>query len=93
MAKKSSHKKGSTKTRPSGGLTADARRKTATIKPSKGHASGRFPIPDKKHARLALSDLPKAKGLSAADKAKIRMKAKAKLGHSTPSMKKSRKKK
>lgn len=73
-------KKGATAARPSGGLTANARRKTATIAPSKGHASGRFPMPDKKHARLALQDLPKADGLSGAPKAKIKARADKMLG-------------
>ena len=65
---------------PSKKLTASARRASATIKPTKGHPSGRFPVPDKKHARLALQDLPKAKGLSSNAKAKIRKRADKKLG-------------
>lgn len=40
----------------------------------------RFPIPDKAHARSALRLLPKAKGLSSADKTRIRSRANAKLG-------------
>jgi hypothetical protein len=39
-----------------------------------------FPIPDKSHARAALSDLPRAKGLSSGQKATIRAKAERKLG-------------
>ena len=61
-------------------LGAAARKKSATIKPSKGHSSGRFPMPDKKHARLALQMLPKAKGLSSDDKTKIRARANKMLG-------------
>jgi len=38
-----------------------------------------FPIPDKGHARAALQDLPKAKGLSSSQKAHIRSIAEAKL--------------
>ncbi len=44
-------------------------------------------MPDKKHARLALADLPKAHGLSGAEKAKIRARAHKILGHATPAMK------
>jgi len=40
---------------------------------------GRFPIPDKNHARAALIDLGRAKGLSAGQKATIHRKAEAKL--------------
>ena len=40
-----------------------------------------FPIPDKAHARAALQDLPKAKGLSTGQKATIRSRAQSKLGH------------
>ena len=40
-----------------------------------------FPIPDKGHARAALQDLPRAKGLSSGEKSKIRSRAEAKLGH------------
>ena len=61
-------------------LNAAARRKSATIKPNKNHPSGRFPMPDKKHARLALQMLPKAKGLSSDQKAKIRARANKMLG-------------
>jgi len=58
-------------------LTAKARSKI----PSKDFAGpGRsFPIEDKNHARAALSDLPRAKGLSAAAKEQIARKARAKL--------------
>lgn len=43
----------------------------------------RFPIPDKAHARSALRLLSRAKGLSAAAKARIRSRANAKLGNSS----------
>ena len=39
-----------------------------------------FPVNDKSHARAALSMLGRAKGLSAAQKAKVRARANAKLG-------------
>lgn len=39
-----------------------------------------FPIPDKNHARAALSDLPKAKNLTLDQAAKIRARANKKLG-------------
>src|SRR5271165_1255162 len=67
-------------------LSVKSRKKSATIKPSAGHSSGRFPMPDKKHARLAIQMLPKANGMSPEDEAKVRARAKKILGHSTPSM-------
>jgi predicted Zn-dependent protease len=85
--KKLTKKKGALATTKSGGLKASARRKTATIKPSKDHPSGRFPMPDEKHARLALQDLPKAKGLSPEEKAAIRARAEKKLGKKTSNAK------
>jgi hypothetical protein len=63
-----------------GALTAVQRRASATIPPAKGHPSGRFPMPDAKHARLALAFLPRAKGLTPAQAARIRARAKRKLG-------------
>jgi hypothetical protein len=48
---------------------------------------GRFPMPDKNHARLAISMLPKAHGLTPEDKAKIKVRAKSILGHATPTTK------
>lgn len=39
-----------------------------------------FPIPDKNHARAALIDVGRAKGLSAGEKATIKAKARRKLG-------------
>ena len=73
------------KRRPSGGLTAGERAKSATITthekgPRGGTTRKRFPMPDKIHARLALADLPKAKGLSSSQKAEIRAKAHRILG-------------
>jgi hypothetical protein len=59
-------------------LTAKARKKL----PAKTFAGpGRsFPIPDKNHARAALIDLGRAKGLSASQKAKIKARAHNVLG-------------
>ena len=60
-------------------LNADQHREyaTITVKKKGKKPQGRFPIPpgDKNHARLALSMLGRAKGLSDEDKAKIRAKA------------------
>jgi hypothetical protein len=39
-----------------------------------------FPIEDKNHARAALIDVGRAKGLSSSQKATIKAKARAKLG-------------
>lgn len=44
-------------------------------------SGGRFPMPDKEHARLALQMLPRAKGLSPAEKQKIRARAHRMLGN------------
>lgn len=52
-----------------------ARLKSATVPASKGYPSGRFPMNDVKHARLALQMLPRAKGLSQAEKMAIRKRA------------------
>jgi hypothetical protein len=38
-------------------------------------------MPDKKHARLALAMLPRAKGLSRKERQKIRERAQEMLGH------------
>ena len=59
-------------------ISTGRRKKYATVHGTKpGQKKDRFPIPpgDKKHARLALQDLPKAKGLSPAQKTKIHAKA------------------
>ena len=61
-------------------LSAAQHKKAATIKPTKAHPEGRFPIPDKTHARLALQMLPRAKGLTSEQKAKIKAKAERMLG-------------
>jgi hypothetical protein len=63
-----------------GKLSPGARKKSATVKPSKDHPTGRFPMPDKKHARLALQMLGRAKGLSAGQKKAIRARANKILG-------------
>ena len=67
---------------PSGGrsIKTKTRKSSATIvEKTKGSRGGstryRFPMPDKSHARNALAQLPKAKGLSAADRKKIRDRA------------------
>lgn len=76
-------------------ISAKLRKKTATIRQPnrKKGQKNRFPMPDKKHARLALQMLPKAKGLSAEEKAKIRARAHRILGTSNKKKKKSRAKK
>jgi len=59
-------------------ISAKLRKKTATIRQPnrKNGQKNRFPMPDVKHARLALQMLPKAKDLTDAEKAKIRRRAK-----------------
>lgn len=61
-------------------LKAKARKRSATIiekkkGPKGGSTRYRFPMPDKSHARSALAMLPKAKGLSAEDRKKIKNRA------------------
>jgi hypothetical protein len=56
-----------------------ARVSSATIPPTKAYPTGRFPIPNKGHAKAALFDLPGAKGLSSQQKQEIRARAIAKL--------------
>jgi hypothetical protein len=63
-------------------LNARQRRRSATIAPTPGYPSGRFPMPDTRHARLALQMLPRAKGLSSGQEAAIRARANAKLSGS-----------
>jgi len=78
--KKFMRKKGKTKGKT---ISTAARKKYATIiekkkgKRKKVVKRYRFPIPpgDKAHARNALARLPQAKGLSPAEKAKIRRRA------------------
>lgn len=50
--------------------------------PHGGQTKYRFPMPDKAHARNALARLSEAKGLSSADKSKIRNRAHGMLGES-----------
>jgi hypothetical protein len=58
-------------------LTAKAR---GALSSSNFAGPGRsFPVEDKKHARAALMDVNKAKGLTAKQKTTIKNKAKAKL--------------
>lgn len=57
-----------------GHISSMLRKKTETL------PGGRFPMPDKKHARLALQMESRAKGLTAADKAKIEARAHKMLG-------------
>lgn len=45
------------------------RKRTATF------GGDRFPMPDVKHARLALQDLPKAKNISSGEQAMVRSRA------------------
>ena len=83
MAKKS--KRSSSKimeTHPGGSrsIKTKTRKRSATIVQKKkgphgGSTRYRFPMPDKSHARSALAMLPKAKGLSAADREKIKDRA------------------
>ena len=58
-------------------LRSRARKRSATVK-VKGKA--KFPIPDKKHARVALARLNQAKGLSPSQKRKVVSKAYRVLG-------------
>jgi len=61
-------------------IKTKTRKSSATIvQKTKGPKGGstryRFPMPDKSHARNALAMLPKAKGLSTANRKKIRDRA------------------
>jgi hypothetical protein len=61
-------------------ISTKSRKATATIVqkikgPRGGRTRYRFPMPDKAHARNALARLPQAKGLSAADRKKIKDRA------------------
>ena len=80
--KKNMRKTGKTKGKT---IATPVRKRTATVvQHEKGKRGGstryRFPMPDKAHARAALADLPKAKGLSAAEKKKINDRAHRMLG-------------
>lgn len=57
-----------------GHISSMLRAKTETL------PGGRFPMPDKRHARLALQMEGRAKGLTPADKAKIETRANSMLG-------------
>tara|TARA_R110000765_G_scaffold125329_1_gene222859 strand:- start:31 stop:231 length:201 start_codon:yes stop_codon:yes gene_type:complete len=57
-------------------LHAKARQRSATVtQKTNGGTRYRFPMPDKVHARSALARLPQAKNLTAAERAKIRTRA------------------
>ena len=96
MARRKSRKRSSVPENVTGHkpISAKLRKKTATVvQPNRKKGQKyRFPMPDKKHARLALQMLPKAKGLSAEEKAKIRAKANRILGKSNNGKKKTKKK-
>ena len=57
-----------------GVLNAKERKASETL------PGGRFPMPDKNHARNALARLNQAHGLSGSDKAKIKRRAERMLG-------------
>ena len=58
-------------------IKREVRKRTATIvEKEDGTKRYRFPMPDKAHARNALARLPQAKGLSAAQRARIKAGAK-----------------
>jgi hypothetical protein len=56
-------------------LTPQQHQRSATIPASKGYPRGRFPMPDKRHADLALEFLPKAKGMSGGQEAAVKARA------------------
>jgi hypothetical protein len=56
-------------------LTPAQHQRSATIPASKGYPRGRFPVPDVKHARLALEFLPRAKGMSSGQEAAVKARA------------------
>jgi hypothetical protein len=55
-------------------LSAKGRKQSATF------GGDRFPMPDTKHARLALQMLPKAKNISPSQEAQVRARANRMLG-------------
>lgn len=66
----------------SGGVSPAVRARTATFT-QPGRTTGeknRFPMPDKKHARLALQMLPRAKNMPPGAAAKVRSRAENMLG-------------
>jgi hypothetical protein len=56
-------------------LTPQQHQRTATIPASKGYPRGRFPMPDRRHAELALELLPTAKNMSAGEDTAVRARA------------------
>lgn len=66
----------------SGGISPALRAKTATFtQPGRtGGEKDRFPMPDQKHARLALQMLPQAKNMPPGMAAKVRNRAEGMLG-------------
>lgn len=56
-------------------LTSNAHLKSATIGASKDYPAGRFPMPDRKHAQLALELLPDAKNMSAQQEKAVKARA------------------
>lgn len=71
--------------KPSGAISSAARAKSATFKqPNRqgGGETNRFPMPDAKHARLALQMLPRAKNMPPGMAAKVRGRAQRILGQS-----------
>ena len=66
----------------SGGLSPATRARTATFRqPNRqGGQKNRFPMPDKKHARLALRFLPRATNMPPGMAAKVRSRAQQILG-------------
>ena len=69
--------------RGNGPVSDAVRAKTATFYQKNapaGTEKGRFPMPDLKHARLALQMLPRAKNMPPGAAAKVRARANAMLG-------------
>jgi hypothetical protein len=65
-------------------IKRSTRKRSATIvEKQNGTKRYRFPMPDKAHARNALARLPQAKGLSSAEKARVRARANRILGKGT----------
>lgn len=66
----------------SGGVSPAVRARTATFtQPNRqGGEKDRFPMPDVKHARLALQMLPRAKNMPPGAATKVRARAQSMLG-------------
>lgn len=64
------------------GVSPAVRARTATFRqPNRqGGEKNRFPMPDRKHARLALQMLPRAKNMPPGAAAKVRARAEQMLG-------------